>query len=1121
MRNAKLTVVLLALLAGALSFSAAAAQAEALKPWWHLTVGTRPADLPAAAGEKGAVVVTVANLGDAAAESAIAPIEIEDTLPAGLKLAGNVEAFAGGTGAYSRGGVSCPPKKMICTFKGTFTNQRGETLAKSLPPYDQIEMRIPVETLAGAHSGEANTVTVSGGGAAPAGLSRPLAFGAQTPFGVEAFELSPEEEGGGADTQAGSHPYQLTTTLSLNQLAGKGEGTGNSYHVGVPALPKDVHFHWPAGLVGNPSKIERCSLAQFLTTTVVGEDLINFCPASSAVGVATLTLSEPLILGTTTFPLPIFNLEPAFGQPARFGFFVTAAIVPVLIEPSLRQGPGGDYGIDVASTNISQIANLLATKATVWGTPGDPSHDNSRGWGCIEESREFSFQAPCRPVEEEHPPAFLTLPTSCSGSPLQTSVEADSWLDPLDPTPPFASDPPLPTLDGCNQIPFGPTVKSEPTADAASTGTGLNFELNVNDEGLTNPEGLGASDIKKAVVTLPEGITADASLAEGLGVCGPHEYEATRIEAGSGCPETSKIGELEAESPLVEGKVLRGSLYIAKPQENPFGSLLAMYMVIRNPELGVLVKAAGHIEADPRTGQLITTFDNLPQLPVSRFRLHLREGQRAPLITPPACGTYAVQAVLFPWSDPSHGLERESSFKIERGVGGGPCPGSPLPFHPGFEAGSQNNVAGSYSPFELRLTRGDGEQDITKFSSVLPPGMVGKIAGVTKCPQADVEAAKRLSGRQEQASPSCPANSQIGTTLSGAGVGSTLVYVPGKLYLGGPYHGDPLSVIAIVPAVAGPFDVGDVVVQEALTLNPVTAEVEVDGAASDPIPHSLQGIPLNVREIRVDTDRPQFTLNPTSCERFSTRATLWAGGTALHPGSESPFGLASPFQAADCASLGFAPNLQIKLRGGTRRGKFPALRAEVAPRPGDANFSSAVVTLPHSAFLEQGHFGTICTRVQFAAGAGDGAGCPAASVYGTARASTPLLEETLEGPVYLRSSDHNLPDLVVVLHGIVTVVLDARIDSLHGGIRSTFEGIPDAPVSHFTLEMQGGKKGLIVNSTNLCAKPKSHRAEADLTGQNGRLDRAKPVVAPQCKKHKRKKHKRHRKHKRHHRRAGA
>jgi hypothetical protein len=404
---------------------------------------------------------------------------------------------------------------------------------------------------------------------------------------------------------------------------------------------------------------------------------------------------------------------------------------------------------------------------------------------------------------------------------------------------------------------------------------------------------------------------------------------------------------------------------------------------------------------------------------------------------------------------------------------------------------------------------------MTKFSAVLPPGVVGKIAGVAKCPEADIAKAKSRTGphggQEELSDPSCPASSKIGRTLAGAGVGSQLTYVPGSLYLAGPIGGDPLSVVSVTPALAGPFDAGTVVVRVALTLNPQTAEVEADGSHSDPIPHILKGIPLNVRDLRVYADKPSFTVNPTNCEPSSARATLFGSFLKpLDPSDDVPVGLSTRYQAANCAALGFKPSLQIKLVGGTKRGGHPALTATVVPRPGDANFKSAVVTLPHSAFLDQAHIRTICTRVQFAANGGNGAGCPPDSVYGHARATSPLLEETLEGPVFLRSSSHNLPDLVVALHGIVDVNLASRIDSFKGGIRSTFESIPDAPVSKFVLEMQGQKKGLIVNSTDICKG--SHLLKASLSGQNGRLDQVEPPLAAKCVKGKRHG-------KRHHRRA--
>jgi hypothetical protein len=404
----------------------------------------------------------------------------------------------------------------------------------------------------------------------------------------------------------------------------------------------------------------------------------------------------------------------------------------------------------------------------------------------------------------------------------------------------------------------------------------------------------------------------------------------------------------------------------------------------------------------------------------------------------------------------------------------------------------------------MRLTRGDGEQDLSRFSSVLPPGVVGRIAGIPWCPEAGIAQARARTGEhggtQEQNDPSCPAASQIGRTVAGAGVGSQLTYVPGSLYLAGPYHGAPLSVVSITPAVAGPFDAGTVVVREALNLNPLTAQVGVDGSASDPIPHILQGIPLNLRDLRVYADRPAFTLNATNCTPSATLATLWGAGTVLAPHGEVPFGRGARYQAAGCASLGFKPKVGIKLKGGTKRGSHPALRAVVTPKPGQANFARAVVTLPRSAFLDQGHIRTVCTRVQFAAGAGHGAACPPGSVYGHATAWSPLLAQPLAGPVYLRSSNNKLPDLVVALHGQFDLELGARIDSKKGGIRTAFTPIPDAPVSRFILDMQGGKEGLIVNSTNLCIKPKRNRARASLRAQSGRRRTLKPVVrAVKCK----------------------
>ncbi len=383
---------------------------------------------------------------------------------------------------------------------------------------------------------------------------------------------------------------------------------------------------------------------------------------------------------------------------------------------------------------------------------------------------------------------------------------------------------------------------------------------------------------------------------------------------------------------------------------------------------------------------------------------------------------------------------------------------------------------------------------MTKFSSVLPPGVLGSLAGVEKCGPYAVAVAKQKTGRQELADPSCPAGSEIGHTVAGAGVGSALTYVKGKIYLGGPYNGDPLSVIAITPAIAGPFDAGTVAVRLALTLNPKTAEVEVDGANSDPIPHIIKGIVLKLRDLRVNVDRPNFILNPTSCDESSTKATLFGSYLdEINPFDDKPVDLSTRYQAANCLNLGFKPHLGLHLKGGTRRGNYPGLKAVYSPKKGDANIKGLVVRLPRSAFLEQGHIRTICTRVQFAAKA-----CPKAARYGYVKAWTPLLDEPLQGPVCLRSSNHKLPDMVFDLHGLVDVEVATRIDSVRGGIRATVEDAPDAPLSRVILKMQGGKKGLIVNSRNICVKRGRNRANIVGLGQNGKRFKNRTVMQVRC-----------------------
>jgi hypothetical protein len=608
-------------------------------------------------------------------------------------------------------------------------------------------------------------------------------------------------------------------------------------------------------------------------------------------------------------------------------------------------------------------------------------------------------------------------------------------------------------------------------------------------------------------------------------------------EEAPSCPDAAKIGTVEVTSPLLtkvnpdgtvptdpEGnpipETLPGSVYLAAQHDNPFHSLLAIYIVVNDPERGILVKLPGHVEADPKTGQLTTTVEESPQLPFEDFKLHFFKGDRAPLRTPATCGHYETTTELTPWSHievNEEGEEFEGTpiatpadhYEISAAPGGGACltSASSEPNAPHFSAGTLSPTAGAYSPFVLKLSRADGSQELHALNVTLPPGLTGKLAGVGECSEAQIAAAKAREhegdGAAERESPSCPAATEVGTVDVAAGAGPSPFHVSGHAYLAGPYRGAPLSMVIVTPAVAGPFDLGTVVVRAGLYLNPETAQITVK---SDEIPHILDGIPLDVRSIAVNIDRNQFTLNPTSCNPFAVTGTAFA--------ASSEAALTTPFQVGGCRALAFRPHLAISLKGATRRAGHPALRAVLTyPKRGSyANIARAKVTLPHSEFLDQGHIGTVCTKVQFAEGSTPGEKCPAASIYGFARATTPLLDQPLEGPVYLRSSTHKLPDLVAALNGQIQIALAGKVDTGRGGgIRNSFEVVPDAPVSKFVLSMQGGHKGLLVNSENLCAPQAKNHALADFAGQNGKVSDTEPVVKNSCKGRKHKKgHRGHR-----------
>ena len=558
-------------------------------------------------------------------------------------------------------------------------------------------------------------------------------------------------------------------------------------------------------------------------------------------------------------------------------------------------------------------------------------------------------------------------------------------------------------------------------------------------------------------------------------------------EAPADCPPASKVGTVRIDSPTVVDHPLEGEVFLASSRDNPFDSVLALYIVVEDPASGIVLKLPLKLEGDPQSGQLTATLSEAPQLPFEDLRLEFFKGAAAPLKTGIACGSFAVKSELTPWTAPEAQVAApEDTFKIENGAGAGPCVNdeASAPNAPRVEAGTFEPTAGLYSPFTLKLVRADGTQQMTGVDAALPKGLLAKLAGVPYCSDGALARAAASTGRAELASPSCPAASRVGDVHIGAGAGPTPFYTSGSVYLAGPYKGAPLSLAVVTPAVAGPFDLGTVVVRNALQIDPETAQVHT---VSDPIPTVLEGIPVDLRSVVVNLDRGQFTKNPTSCNPLSI-----SGFVTSLSGQRAPY--SQHFQVGDCNRLAFKPKLALLLRGDTSHTGHPALRATLTAREGDSNIGRVSVALPKSEFLDNSHIKTICTRVQFAAHA-----CPPASVYGRAKAITPLLDAPLQGPVYLRSSSNKLPDLVADLGGQINVVLDGRIDSgKSGGIRTTFESVPDAPVSSFVLEMEGGRKGLLENSVNLCSG--GHRATVLIDGQNGKSAGQRPPVTTSCKK---------------------
>ena len=1065
---------------------ASAASAEVTTPWWHVNSASLPSNLPA--GGKAEISVMAEDFGDAAPSSS--EVLVRDRLPEGL-TATHIEVALGLAGE---------PNPQIPSY---FCHQQPHEITCALPQevaelylpsaYSHIALNIAVTVAANAQSGEVNEVSVSGGGAPAATTSRPIVVsGTPVHFGIEQYEMRAENANGTTDTQAGSHPFQLTTAETFNQ-------TADAYH--PPAAVKDLRFGLPPGLIGNPTPFPQCPLVKFLGNA--GETQ-NYCPDNTVVGIASVTVTSPATHAVLTNTLPLFSLVPTYGEPARFGF--DDQLVPVYLDTSVRTG--GDYGVTVTVPNITEIVGFVSSRVTFWGVPGDPRHNAVRGWNCLLPVP--GKTPPCVAPEEVKSPPLLTMPTACDG-PLHATLEGDSWQEqgvfgkPFEYT--FVDGLGQPSgMDGCNQVPFAPSVKVIPDGQAGSTPTGLTVDEHVPQETSLNGNGLAQSGVKGLSVTLPEGVALNPAAADGLTACSEEEIGLESAGPPT-CPESSKVATVKIKTPLLPNP-LEGGAYLATQDSNPFGSLVALYIDAEDPVSGVRAKAAGEVVENPVTGQLTAHFEQdplfagnprfegeletqfLPELAFEDVELHFFGGDRAPLTTPARCGSYTTTGTFTPWSGTAT-TESSSTFNITGGPNGSPC-SDPLPFSPTLTAGTTSIQAGGFTPFTMTMSREDGEQSLQGIQLHMPPGMSGTLATVKLC------------GEEQANAGTCGAESEIGETTVSVGVGGDPYTVKGgKVYITGPYKGAPFGLSIVNPAKAGPFNLGYVVVRAKIEVNPETAALTIttDNEGPYKIPTIIDGIPLQIKHVNVNINRPGFTFNATNCSPLKVTGTLTST-----EGSSSA--LAVPYQVTNCAVLAFKPKLEASTSGKVSRLDGTSLNVKLSypAGPYDANISRVKVELPEELPSRLETLRKACVASVFEA---NPAACPAASIIGHARATTSELPVPLEGPAYFVSHGGEAwPTLIIVLQGdnVTVHIVGTTLISKQGVTSSTFKTVPDAPVGTFELTLPAGPYSALTGLGNLCKQ--SLTMPTEFVGQNGaEIHTTTKVAVSGCAKSRHVKHK--------------
>jgi hypothetical protein len=934
-----------------------------------------------------------------------------------------------------------------------------------------------------------NEASVSGGGAGMASTTEvtPVNAGPAS-FGVSQFVVEANGLDGNHDVQAGDHPYGVTTTIDFNTALGirrPGEDA-------VAQDAKDIAVTLPLGLLGNPFAAEQCpavDLTDAEGSLGPGGNYRTSCPPGSRVGTIRFLWQS----GVHPEDFPVYNVAPARGYPAELG--INAGLAqPIFMYASMIPGSLG-YRLRIAAPAILRAVSVEAISMTIFGDPA--AQDGTPGSG-----------------------AFITNPTRCSAEPLTANLEASSWEGRST----TAESTSYPNVAGCNLLQgsaaFDPTVKVGPETTQADTPSG--YEVDVTLPQAPNVFGsLATPELKNATVMLPAGVSVSPSAASGpqnaLEACTPAQIDLLGTEMGEGhpggngspyddglthaspghCPEKSRLGTVKVETPLLKSP-LEGHVFLAQPQcggsgqpacteaAAEEGKIFGLYLEMAGS--GVIIKLKGSVEAGGHgahsvatglaPGQLRARFNENPQLPFEDLKMVFAGGQRAPLANPQVCGQATTSSIFEPWSAPESGPNAapSSSFAVTG------C-ANPTPFSPAFLAGTMTPLAGGFSPFTLQLRRRDGEQNLAGITIHTPPGLLGEIAGVARCPE------------PQASQGTCGPQSLIGHTQVAVGAGSQPLWEPGIVFLTGPYRGAPFGLSIVTPAKAGPFNLGNVVVRASIQVDRQTSALTI---TSDPLPNMIDGVPLRIQAIDATIDRPGFMFNPTNCVQQRVAATV--AGTLASGSAGSSASVSSPFAAAGCKNLPFKPKFTVLTHAKTSKAGGAYLHVKVTSGPGQANIAKVKVDLPVQLPSRLTTLQKACPEAAFNA---NPASCPAGSLVGMATAVTPVLSSPLSGPAYLVShGGAAFPDLEIVLQGEgITLVLDGQTNIRRGITSSTFGSVPDAPISTFDLVLPQGPHSALGAIANLCAKPL--RMPTALTGQNGAvIKQVTKIVVSGCRRHK-------------------